>query len=432
MAFDCVANYQRNVLATDVEGTRQCDYQECNYQCDGVPVDESEAVWKYPIKPSEVDHSTYNLFFAGPEITEIREAILSSLRKTYKTHISEIILGLSLPPEKEDLVYEAISGLVNARTTVTNSLGIPCYVKESANYVFLDSSISQVSNFHESIYTSQIYVTHRRSLGSMVDEFTSSSSRVSEKLRLFCTTNDRKVREGVLKSLSPEVLAMVYEGLWGRSFPGLKAKEAVAALETFLKADTFHVPTENVSFHVILSRKDDKTSYGAGSGKIDPEGKMRVYDASIARWVTPPLTEQERLAKVVQNVRSETMESLIARSPYGIAGSVLAEDGLFRIHIPRAEGSKKRTGKVATSWDVRLLQDFVVRVWSPDLPVSAAEKRPIEDLLFTLGRMKVEVPSDASYDYVRGLMNVYSINRKVPLSNLIQTKLEAEGLVHRD
>ena len=39
-AIDCALTYQRNIVNDPkMNGTRECDYQKCNYDCDGIPND---------------------------------------------------------------------------------------------------------------------------------------------------------------------------------------------------------------------------------------------------------------------------------------------------------------------------------------------------------------------------------------------------------
>ena len=61
-AVDGAINYRRNVLETDVDGTRDCDYQRCNYQVSRFPkskVDRSGKVWSYAIPLEEQDFGSY-------------------------------------------------------------------------------------------------------------------------------------------------------------------------------------------------------------------------------------------------------------------------------------------------------------------------------------------------------------------------------------
>lgn len=437
IAFDCVANYQRNVLPTDQAGTRQCDYGECNYQCDGVPVDETGEVWSYPIKLSEVDYSTYNLLFSGPELTKIKRHILELLMSRYTIHLNEIFLSLSIPDQKRDLVYEAVSQLVNARVTVTNSLGVPCYVKESSNYVFLDSNIGQLSSFGESIYTSQVYVTYRQTLSSMVDEFIFGGTKITQKLVQFCKSTEAGEREEILQSLSPEVLASVYEEVYSLAL-GPKGKEAVATITNFLRGYVFDIPgTPPVHAHVILRKKPNSTSYGKGSGVVDPKGKLRVLGPS--GWTTPSEAEQKRLIDRYKASKQLSVDEIVKASPTGIVGT-LASDGKFRVRMTQAtmtevtgkkpkKASRTLTGQVAATMDVKVLRKILVKIFSPNLPVSANERRPREDLEQVLIDLGVEIPEGSTDAYVRGLMNIYSMKDRRPMSDLIQHRLREQGLL---
>ena len=45
ISWDCSLTYKRNVLPSDVDGSVECDYQKCNYSCDGFPPTKKGKVW---------------------------------------------------------------------------------------------------------------------------------------------------------------------------------------------------------------------------------------------------------------------------------------------------------------------------------------------------------------------------------------------------
>jgi hypothetical protein len=76
-AFDCSLNYLRNYIG-DEEGNRECDYNSCDYKCDGVQMkDITDGV---DIK--EIDYSTYQLYYADPKISDLKK----KLEKFFRTY----------------------------------------------------------------------------------------------------------------------------------------------------------------------------------------------------------------------------------------------------------------------------------------------------------------------------------------------------------
>ena len=41
VAFDCALNYDRNRSVGLVDNSRECEYSDCNYSCDGIESDRS-------------------------------------------------------------------------------------------------------------------------------------------------------------------------------------------------------------------------------------------------------------------------------------------------------------------------------------------------------------------------------------------------------
>lgn len=79
-SFDCQLTYLRNYLPEFRDGSRECDYQKCEYQCDGIT----------DIAP-EIDYSTYNLYYPPDLSNEILEILKSQKSFLYLQGIPELI-----------------------------------------------------------------------------------------------------------------------------------------------------------------------------------------------------------------------------------------------------------------------------------------------------------------------------------------------------
>jgi superfamily II DNA or RNA helicase len=66
-AFDCSLAYNRNRVY-GVDGSQECNYMNCDYECDGINMDE---VYN-GINLSDLDYSTYQLYYIHPTISIIR------------------------------------------------------------------------------------------------------------------------------------------------------------------------------------------------------------------------------------------------------------------------------------------------------------------------------------------------------------------------
>ena len=77
-AFDCSLNYYRNHFTQDKDGQRECEYQKCDYKCDGINMKKIED----GLTPEEIDNSTYQLYYSNYKVNSIHKK-LDKLFKKY-------------------------------------------------------------------------------------------------------------------------------------------------------------------------------------------------------------------------------------------------------------------------------------------------------------------------------------------------------------
>ena len=85
-AFDCSLNYFRNHI-TGEEGERGCDYQKCDYVCDGIDMKSIEN----GLEEEKIDNSTYELYYADPKVHPIRNDLEKYFKKHNELSIDNII-----------------------------------------------------------------------------------------------------------------------------------------------------------------------------------------------------------------------------------------------------------------------------------------------------------------------------------------------------
>jgi superfamily II DNA or RNA helicase/ribosomal protein S18 acetylase RimI-like enzyme len=85
-AFDCSLNYFRNNIK-DEERERGCEYQECNYVCDGIDMKDIED--GLPIE--EIDNSTYKLYYGDPKVLPIRKDLEKYFRQHNELEVDDVI-----------------------------------------------------------------------------------------------------------------------------------------------------------------------------------------------------------------------------------------------------------------------------------------------------------------------------------------------------
>jgi hypothetical protein len=151
MAVDCILNYPRNYRASDVQDSRDCDYQDCEYQCiSGNPGD--GIAGQGPTKDA-YDLSTFNILYADEIIERCKDTILESIRQGGSTTFGKMIDVLydqivnveeNTEYSLEDIqryVFEAVERQVASRTPFLDSYGYNSYLQTDDINIFLQRDI---------------------------------------------------------------------------------------------------------------------------------------------------------------------------------------------------------------------------------------------------------------------------------------------------
>jgi superfamily II DNA or RNA helicase len=124
-SFDCALNYFRNRNTIDEDNTRDCEYQECSYGCDGI----DDNVLEYGIQEDELDKLTYNIYYSNPRIPLVRRRIEKLLRY-YKEVQMEFILEKLKEEHTEYEIKNALKTLVkHNRENKIRSIRYSDYIK---------------------------------------------------------------------------------------------------------------------------------------------------------------------------------------------------------------------------------------------------------------------------------------------------------------
>ena len=74
ISFDCALNYKRNRIFGK-DGSRECEYQNCEYSCDGIDMKNMD------IDPENIDYSSYNVLYSTNEHSDIKKKVEELFRK---------------------------------------------------------------------------------------------------------------------------------------------------------------------------------------------------------------------------------------------------------------------------------------------------------------------------------------------------------------
>ena len=293
VAFDCALAYRRNVLETDTEGSRECDYKKCNYQCSGFPLSKdakTTKVWDYSIPEEELDRTNYDLFYAEERIKEIQAHIVVIFRSYFSMSLHRLRELLVLPDDENMLLLTAIDRVINSRTIIRNRYGFRCYLKEKGNIVFLDASASHSSNYTEASYISNPLVSDISSMSSLVEVIELENNR--RLLEEFCKTPSKALLDRISHNAKILIIEAAHQLKDTTTLNAAQRKTVDIAFQE-LGRNLFTAPDKNV-IHIMYSTEFKGVAYDVGAKEIVPTGKTRIYDQTTKTWRFPLTVEEEK------------------------------------------------------------------------------------------------------------------------------------------
>jgi len=188
-ANDCNIYYNRNIRPTDKNGSSQCAYTECKYEC----ISEKK----------EDDFSTFDILYMDDLINRLTGTLIHIFQ------LLPIIVIDRLYTYYKDIhpkyINRAIEQMVYSKTKLINRYGYDVFLQTQGNIVFLQYDYP-TSDIHYPIseYPKMISVTEENTL----DEFINNNHTNNEKTEIELSDNDFKTN--VLK-LNSNTIALVVE-----------------------------------------------------------------------------------------------------------------------------------------------------------------------------------------------------------------------------
>ena len=200
VSVDCYLNKERNQSRFPAieNRTRECEYQECEYQCDGIPLNVTfggdDGISNRLKNQFSIDYSTYNLYYDEKEISKITNDIITLFSKQTKIRLVDVLQKIK---HNELSILKAIYQMIIMNTVIIDRLGNYCFLRSEHDYLYLTYKAD-----HKSVFFDQYYIEH-----FPLYEFKEVSyfkEYVRRMIEEFKSTND-------VKKLLPEIQEMVLE-----------------------------------------------------------------------------------------------------------------------------------------------------------------------------------------------------------------------------
>ena len=144
VAVDCQLNKRRNLLKHDKDFSEECQYDKCDYTCDGFDSRE--------IKDSKGEiRDTYNLFYGEGDISALTTMIKLLFRKQFTYHISQLFDHFADTPTI--IVIRALKDIIDNSVELKNRYNFTCYLREQNDMYFLVDRVALPNSYTLSYYT---------------------------------------------------------------------------------------------------------------------------------------------------------------------------------------------------------------------------------------------------------------------------------------
>lgn len=359
-SFTCALTYERNVLSSDIDFSKQCNYDRCNYECDGInPYTKDTKVWQYRVREKDLDYSGYISYYADEEVAEISQKIKSFILKNTSVDFEYLIKNLKHHPL---LIYETVSRMVESRAVVRDSLGKRYYMIYSDGKISLSENISS-KDISSSYYSQDRTFVKRTSLEKIVDDLLIENDRLNTNL-----CNIIRGEEDILNVSVPTrniIAEWVYEN---KKIDSESRDYVIEPLK-----DYFHEMKDGTLLNMLYLR-DVGGSYNVMKKLIKGQGRFRVFEDGQWRFLRE--TDREVLYEKELKEKEPKMDFVSFGSVIGIYSS---KDDSFRIK----SGSNPK-GRKCHTLKIQDIAQIFIEMGFPSVPSDKFKdqsKKEIMDLL---------------------------------------------------
>lgn len=371
-AFDCSLNYKRNHI-TGEDGQRGCDYQDCDYSCDGINMKNIED--GLPVE--EIDVSTYQLYYADPKVHSIRKdlekyfrdhneldinSVISyfnekytelEIRNALKTIISKsgenmyyndyidlysrssvkkIMVKISelfstnfrisftnimeqFPENTEFEVLTALKNIIDESIVIKNRYGFSSYLREDQNIYFLVNNLSISDDSFSGYYAQVPNIVNTQTFVEILYDV--QIERLPDFIKTICKITKYDKFSKLIKAIPEEVQELFIE----------------AAIEAKQKNVETNQITRNLVLDYFLNYIHDIEGVWV-SNKLNDGENLRCY--SDDKWYDCG-DEYDQLIEEKLATRKTKLE----QNPWGYYGKRNPETGVFSIVNVRAQQKKQ-------------------------------------------------------------------------------------------
>jgi superfamily II DNA or RNA helicase len=383
-SFDCALNYYRNHYNNE-DGKRGCDYQECDYVCDGIDM----RILNDGLSDQDVDKSTYQLYYSDPKTEAIQKdiekyfrqhnnlslddviryfegkysesAIKNSLRtlldknsnmyyKDYvhiysRSNVSKIINSISLffvyrfrisfnelvkllPLYSIFEILTALKNIIDESIVIKNKYGFSSYLRESHNIYFLVNNLSVSNDSFSDYYVKFPNILTDQTFYDIL--YNVQLKKLPELVNIICNNTKQETFTKLIKHIPPEVQELFIESAIESNIKEIKQNKTT---RKFIL--DYFIP-------YIHQIKDTWVS-----NRLGEDDTIRCYKEG--KW-----TDCDKDYTNLIDEKIKTIKSTLEENPWGYYGQYNPEKNIFS--IVNVVSQKRKQEEVKENQRLKLLK----------------------------------------------------------------------------
>ena len=201
ISFDCALNYDRNRSSVSQNKSRECEYSDCNYKCDGIISNKDGR----PEKPKKIDYSTYNLYYSENEVVKMQNKIILLFKKNFKLTYNDIKKILKF--DNDFMTLKALQNIINKSILIYSKYGMKCYLREHNNIYYLVNNLSNFNDFFSNYYVKFPFIINE----NIKNKINNINNQEISQIRELCEIKNKDKIIKKLYTLQPLVINSLIE-----------------------------------------------------------------------------------------------------------------------------------------------------------------------------------------------------------------------------
>nr|QBK90591.1 MAG: DEAD/SNF2-like helicase [Pithovirus LCPAC104] len=345
-SIDCHLNRGRNILPGGIDGSPECDYDICDYEC-------------FTSYPKEVDMSSYDVLYADDIILLIVEELKDLFKFFFDLEYLTIYKYLNTYEKK--YIDRAILKIINDNTKLTNRFGFSCYMQENGNIVYLVDQINRYTKFELTDYINKIDSYIPKNFGDYVIEIMAKKKPKDLKQKLRVIDSDSNEWSAIIESMEVEdKMNLVEETVLNF----MKKENDDFDSDIYQRFYQFIFKFDEDYLHILYVLSPQTTSFAVMANFEGVLKKIRILKSEkILQWRD---VSKEESIKYRNMIRGEIQKRIEPFENHEIYGIYSYSDNKFRIRNKTLETEKaaesvrsKYTGRICINWEIKDLIDII-------------------------------------------------------------------------